>query len=85
MLAEGSCSGRTTERRIRRSAGSVMRWSEETYTNRSIIGLGNETIIALSINLNNFRALGIEAGVDGESCKKSCNNSCGVDHVGGLL
>jgi hypothetical protein len=63
-------------------AGRCMDW---TY--RSVIRLGDQTIIILAIDLNNGRALRIETRIDRQSCQKSCccnGDSSGVDHVGGL-
>ena len=85
----GSCSGRTTERRTRRSGG-VSWWKrgrESCNAYRSVIGLSNQSIIALAVNLQNSRALGIEPRVYRKSREESRSgngNSSGVDHLGGI-
>jgi hypothetical protein len=58
------------------------RFVEGTYG--SVVGLGNQTIVVLAINLNDWRALRVEASVDRQSCQKSCccnGDSSGVDHL----
>ena len=64
--------------RARRSA-------EATYG--GVVGLGNEAIIVLAINLNDWRALCVETGVNWQSCQeRSCcdGDNSGVNHFGGL-
>lgn len=74
-------------RRIRQSTWSADAngFTEAAYG--SVVGLGNQTIIVLGINLNDRRALRIETRADRQSCQKSSGSngdSSGVDHPAGL-
>ena len=83
MRVEDSCSGRTMGRRIRRSGGVSGSCRCVDWTYGGIIGLSDQTIVVLAINLNDWGALRIEARVDRQSCEKSRRrngDSSGVNH-----
>lgn len=74
-------------RRIRRSAGQLGDCGVRGRTYGGVVGLSNQTVVTLSIELDDFGTFAIETCIDWESCEKSCCCNCeslSVDHLGGL-
>ena len=88
MPVGGSCSVRTRGRRIRRSVvvisfGSQV-WCGVEGTYGGVVGLSDQTVVVLAVELDDFAALGVETSIDGESCEQSCccnGESLSVDHL----
>jgi hypothetical protein len=76
--------------RIRRSGGLIsIRWHKSRgFAHGCVVGLSNQTIIVLVVNLNDRRTLRVETGMDWQCSEESCRGNgdgCCMDHsVGGL-
>jgi hypothetical protein len=78
------------EHRIRRSGRVISTRGHKSrgFAHGCVVGLSNQTIIVLVVNLNDRRILRIETGMDWQCSEESCRRNgdgCRRDHfVGGL-